>query len=192
MFTGFRNVDVDHYFGPYFGCGPSSPHVPCVRFSSKYFIHTVSSLHMNLQAVNVQKCERVFHQRQVWVKLPLALSPIADNPSDNPASPLLSLLQAGTLLASSLSASSCMPAVVLHYCIFQSPVVCIGAQLLSCVQLFVTCMDCSLPGSYYTVRLKILSFMFCVCLLCIKYVKSILNQLQYSPMYPIVLVGYLC
>ena len=105
---------------------------------------------------------------------------------------LLSLLQAVTLLASSLSASPCMPAVVLHYCIFQSPVACMGAQLLSGVQLFGTPMDCSLPGSCYTVRLKILSFMFCVCLLCIKYVKSTLSLLHYSTMYPIVLVGYLC
>ena len=64
-FTGFRNVDVDHYFGPYFGCGPSSPHIPCVRFSSRYFTHIGCALQMNLQAVNFQKCEYVFHQHQV-------------------------------------------------------------------------------------------------------------------------------
>ena len=35
--------------------------------------HTVSPLRTSLQVVNFQRCERAFHQRQVWVKLQLAL-----------------------------------------------------------------------------------------------------------------------
>ena len=34
---------------------------------------TVSLLHMNVQAVNFQRCERVCHQCQMWVKLQLAV-----------------------------------------------------------------------------------------------------------------------
>ena len=47
--------------------------------------------------------------------------PIADDPSALP-SHLLSLLQSITLLACSLDASPCMPAVVLYYCTFQGTV----------------------------------------------------------------------
>ena len=50
-------------------------------------------------------------------------SAIADDPSALPSpSHLLSLLQSVTLLACSLDASPCMPAVVLYYCIFQGTV----------------------------------------------------------------------
>ena len=45
-------------------------------------------------------------------------SPIADDPSALPP-PTSSPFQSVTLLACSLDASPCMPAVVLHYCTFQ-------------------------------------------------------------------------
>ena len=42
-------------------------------FKWAVFIYTGNPLHMNLQVVNFQRCEHVFHRCQVWVKLQLAL-----------------------------------------------------------------------------------------------------------------------
>ena len=49
-------------------------------------------------------------------------SPIADDPSALPSSHLLAVLQSVTLLSCSLDASSCMPAVILHYYTFKGTV----------------------------------------------------------------------
>ena len=106
----------------------------------------------------------VFHQRQAWVKfqsaLPLLILTILQlNHLSLPLPPPVSNL---TLLASSLYASPCVPAVVLYYGTFQ--------------------------GTYC--KIQSLFPLFFVCLLCIIWVKSI-KKIYYSSVYSRLLVGYL-
>ena len=74
----------------------------------------VSPLHTNLQVVNFQRRECAWN-----CGLPSASSCWRSFNSTISVSRLLSLLQSVTLPACSLDASSCMPAVVLHYWTFK-------------------------------------------------------------------------
>ena len=86
------------------------------------------------------------------MKLQLALRLLLLTILHSTISPLLPLLQSATLLACSLSASLCMPSVVLY-----------GSTAL-------------FKGLYY--KLKNVFFSFCMFVfLCIIYVKSIINLL---------------
>ena len=100
------------------------------RFSSVRSIsvsNIVITLPINLQVVNFQRCECMFHQCQAWVKLQLALHLLLLQEIDigsfsSTISHFLSVLQSVTFLACSLKASRCMPAAVLYYCTFQGTV----------------------------------------------------------------------
>ena len=91
--------------------------------------YTVSPLHTNLQVVNFHRCENARGSSKEPEPEPATSgmnetaarppSPIADDPSA-PLTHLLPLLQSATLLARSLDASPCTPAVVMYYCTFQS------------------------------------------------------------------------
>ena len=60
---------------------------------------------------------------------------------------LVSLLQSVTLLAYSLDASPCMPAVVLNYCTCQGVCACVHARSLHSCPTLCNSMDYNLPGS---------------------------------------------
>ena len=80
----------------------------------------VSLLHTDLQVENFQRCKRVFHQCQAWMALQLSLRLLLLTVlqlSNLPAS-----LPPPVLLACSLDASPCIPAVVLYYCSSQGTV----------------------------------------------------------------------
>ena len=83
---------------------------------------TVSALHMNFQLANFQRCEHAFHQRQVWVKLQLALRLLLRPTFRSAISHLFSLLRSVTLLSCSLDASLCEPAIVLYDCAVQGTI----------------------------------------------------------------------
>ena len=114
--------------------------------SLKYNIPNIT----NLWAVNFQRCGYAFHHHHTWC----SLSPIyCWWLFNSKIFHLLSLLQPLTLLACSLDASPCMPAIVLYYWTFPGTVV-------STVQ--------------YMVRLKMFSlFLFLIYCLREKYYKTI-------------------
>ena len=97
----------------------------------------ISPLHTNLHIVNFQRCKRVFHQCQVWVKLQLALHLL-----------LLMILQLYHLpppLPPPVSNSSCL--------------------FTGCQPLDASCTTVLFKVLYY--KINNVFFIFCVCFLCI-------------------------
>ena len=118
------------------------------------FCNTVSPLHMKLQVVNFW-WECAFCQGQVWLKLQLALhllllmtlqsSTISYRPF---------LLQPVTLLACSLDASSCVPAVVVYHCTF------LGTILQDWKSFFIFCINWRLITENLFVHLFVFDISF--------------------------------
>ena len=104
-------------------------------------VNTVSPLYTNLQVANFQRCECVFHQCQVWVKLQLALHLL-----------LLMILQLYHL------PSSLPPPVSNSSCLFTQ-----------CPPLYASCCTVTtvlfkvLYCKMYCTVLKNVFFIFCVC-----------------------------
>ena len=121
-------------------------------FKWAVFIYTGNPLHMNLQVVNFQRCEHVFHRCQVWVKLQLAIHLLLLM--------ILQLYHLPPLLCPPVSNSSCL--------------------FTRCQPLCASCCTGLLYFSRYcTIRLKMLSLFLCLSFmyyLC----KNITNLLQHS------------
>ena len=115
-------------------------------------IGIVSYLHTNLRvANNFERCERAFHQCQVWVTWQLFIVSWCCQSFGSTASHLPARLHQQLFLPlHSMPAPVCR-AVVLYYCTFQG-----------------------------TVLWDYKCFILCVCFLCIICLKSIINLLQYS------------
>ena len=81
-------------------------------FSKAYIVLEMKLIYLNIIHVHFGRFAEIS-------KLELHLFKKLQNYFSSIISHLLSLLQSVTLLARSLDASSCMPAVVLYYCTFQ-------------------------------------------------------------------------
>ena len=86
------------------------------------FSDTIGSFSRGWVELNPARNQNLCHQHQEWVKLQLALCLLLLTILRSTISHLLPLLQRATLLACSLDASPCMPAIVLYYWTFQGTV----------------------------------------------------------------------
>ena len=121
--------------------------------TTSFMTTTVSSLHMNFQIVKFKDVKYAHisnHVSQftcsahtVTYSLPSVSYALLLTILGSTISHLLSLLQPVTLLACSLDARPCMPAVALYYCTFQGTVQFSSVQ--SCLT-FCDPMDYSMPG----------------------------------------------